>query len=211
MRAILPSNEATDDDGSEPDELVFLQTLRFSYHNIVSLVGISLAWVLVSLPVVTVGPATIGAYRAIIALDETGSVDLAAVSSTVRTNLVPSLLLGILPFVLGGTSLLYVTTLGGGGSFWSLAVAVLALYATLYLSVLLIPTFGEMARGREMTQALRESYVWAAQSPTTVVRLTIVTAVVFVISVALTIAVVAIFPGFIMTYQLFLVDRSFSE
>jgi hypothetical protein len=208
MKSVLPSKEAGGGDDQRGDELILMRTLRFSYHHVGSLVGISVAWVLLSFPVITLGPATLGAYRAIISLREDGEIRIATMSSTIRSNLVPSVLLGVLPIVVGSTTVLYVTTLTSDSAILPLGLAVASLYVTAYLFVLLIPTFYKLARNDGLLEAIRESYIWTAGNPTSVVRLFVVTAVLFVVSLLLTVAVVAFFPGFVLSYYVLFLEES---
>ncbi|MEF8824818.1 MAG: hypothetical protein V5A34_00520 [Halapricum sp.] len=172
------------------------RTLRFTYHHSTVLVPLSVLWFFTSLPLVTAGPATLGAYATVLSLRETGEVDRGRVLGTIRRNLVHSILLGLLPPVFLGIAT--VNAIGGGSSL----VAVLALYVGTYLAVVLVPTFVGLAQGRAIVPALREGYIWTANNPAVAVHLVVVTIVVTVAAAFLTIGFVLLFAGLLATYHM---------
>ncbi len=188
----------------------FVTTLKFVYRHSTALVPMSVLWVLCSLPLVTVGPVSLGAYSVVLSLRETGRVDRSRVVGTVRTNLVPATLLGFLPVTLVGIAALYVAT-GLAAGVVGTALTVGALYAGLYLGVLLIPTFVSVAGGAEPKAALRESYVWLAKSPATGLQLLIVTAVLLVATLGLSIGFLLLFAGIAASYHVEVVVRSTTD
>lgn len=182
------------------------RTLRFVYEHSGRLVAVSVAWFVASLPLITIGPATLGAYAAIRSLRETGRLDRGYVASAVRTNGIHAALLSFLPIafaVPAGLSLRGGTTLGGVGSI----VAVVGLYIAGYLAVALIPTFVAMADGEAPAAALKRAYVWTASDPTAALSLALVTAVVFVATALLTVGFVLLFAAVAFSYHVeYLVD-----
>lgn len=185
-------------------------TLKFVYRHSAALVPAGVLWAVLSLPLITVGPASLGMYATVESLRETGRVDRAAVVRTVRENLVPATLLGFLPPTFFGIALLYVGSGLASGLVGSALTAV-ALYAGLYVGVMLIPTFVGMARGVEPRRAVREAYVWLAGAPVSGLQLLLVTAAVLVATLGLTIGFVLLFAGITATYHVAFVDREASE
>lgn len=199
--------DETADDRADRHPKAFVETLRFVYRHSTALVPASVLWLLCSLPVVTVGPASLGAYTVVCSLRETGQVDTDRVVGTVRRNLVPATLLGFLPVVFVGIAALYAvsglsTGLVGG------ALTAVALYAGLYLGVLLVPTFVSIADGTEPKRAVRESYVWLASEPATGLRLLLVTGVIFLATLGLTVGVLLLFAGLAGAYHVEVVARA---
>jgi hypothetical protein len=188
----------------------FVTTLKFVYRHSTALVPASLLWVLCSLPLVTLGPASLGVYSVVLSLRETGRVDRDRVVRTVRENLVPAALLGFLPVVFVGIALLYVLS-GLAAGLVGTALAAAALYAGLYFGVLLIPTFVSIAGGVEPKIAIRESYLWLAGTPVTGLQLLLVTAVLLVATVGLSIGVLLLFAGVAATYHVEVVSRTIAE
>lgn len=172
------------------------QTGRFVWSHLVSIVWISVGWFLASLLIVTVGPATVGAYRAVLSLREEGQgVDRAAVLGTVRRQFVHSTLLGVLPLVLFTIAVNYVLA-------YLLSKAVLAgllglccAYAGLYASLVSIPTLLGLAAGQPATTALTDGVLWTARHAVGAVALGIVTGALFVFTSLLTVAVALLFAG----------------
>ncbi len=182
------------------------RTLRFLYEHSVTLVVVSVAWFVASLPLVTIGPVTLGAYAAIRSLRETGRLDRGYVAIAVRTNGIHAALLSFLPMVFAlpaGLALRGATTLGGVDS----VSAVLGLYVAGYLAVALIPTFIAMADGVPPAAALKRAYVWTATEPTAALSLALVTAGVFVVTALLTVGFILMFAAVAFSYHVeYLVD-----
>lgn len=177
------------------------RTLRFVYRHSVTLVAVSIAWFVASLPLVTIGPATLGAYAAIQSLRDTGRLDRGYVVRILRTNGVHAALLSFLPVVFAapaGLSLRGGATLAG----FEPIVAVVGLYVAGYLVIALIPTFVAMANGASPSPALKQAYVWTATHPTAALSLAIVTAVVFAVTALLTIGFALLFPAVAFSYHI---------
>lgn len=200
--------DALDDDRNETERSnAVVSTLKFVYRHSTALVPASLLWVVCSLPIVTAGPATLGVYSLVLSLRETGRVDRERVAGTVRENFVPATVLGFLPVTFVGIASLYVAS-GLATGLVGTALAAGALYAGLYLGVLLIPTFVSVAGGVDPTVALRESYVWLASSPVTGLQLLLVTGVVLVATLGLSVGFLLLFAGVAATYHAEVVVRA---
>jgi hypothetical protein len=192
-------------DGSRSNTVV--TTLTFVYRHSTALVAASVLWVCCSLPLVTVGPATLGVYSVVLSLRETGRVDRGRVVATVRENLVPATLLGFLPATFVGVAALYAVSGLTTGVVGTTLTAV-ALYGGLYVGVLLIPTFVSMAAGVDPRTALRESYLWLAGTPVTGLQLLLVTGVLLVATVGLTVGFVVLFAGLAGAYHVEVLVRT---
>jgi hypothetical protein len=191
----------------EPRSNAVVTTLRFVYRHSTALVPASLLWVICSLPVVTVGPASVGVYATVLSLRETGGVDRERVVETVRETLLPATLLGLLPMIFVGISSLYVLS-GLATGIVGTALTAAALYAGLYLGVLLIPTFVSLASGVAPRVALRESYLWLASAPVTGLQLLLVTVVLLVATLGLSVGFVLLFAGVTAAYHVEVVARA---
>ncbi|MFP9060683.1 hypothetical protein ACLI4R_09140 [Natrialbaceae archaeon A-chndr2] len=178
------------------------RTIRFVYQQSSSLVICSLCWTLASLPLVTIGPATVGLYAAVLSLRETGQIDRARVSHAVRTNGVHAGLLALLPPMFLAIGVLYGLT--GSGTL-AIIVAVGGLYFGTYTGLTLIPTFIAMARGDSPGSALKQGYLWGATHPTHLIHLAVVTFIVLVTTAMLTIGFVLLFAGIATAYHIELV------
>lgn len=197
------ADQATDESAGRAGALK--RTLRFTYYHSTALVPLSVLWFFASLPLVTAGPATLGAYATVLSLRETGEVDRSRVRRTIRQNLLHATLLGLLPPVF--LAIAAINALGGGSGL----IGVLGLYAGTYLAVVLVPTFIEIARGCDVVPALREGYLWTANNPAVAVHLVVVTIVVTVAGALLSIGFVLLFAGVLATYHFEIVSEDGPE
>lgn len=176
------------------------RTFQFVYRNSATLVAVSVAWFLASLPLITLGPATLGAYAAVRSLRETGRVNRAYVVRALRLNGVHAALLSFLPLLFVASATLYLRggiALGGATK----VVAVVGLYVGGYLGVALIPTFVALADGETPAAALKQGYVWVATRPASTLTLALVTGALFVATALLTVGFVLLFPALTFSYH----------
>ncbi|WP_139136190.1 hypothetical protein [Haladaptatus sp. W1] len=160
----------------------------------------SIVWFIASLPIITLGPATLGAYSVVRSLRETGSVDRARTIAVIRTNGIHAILLALVPLVFVATAALYLRTGTPLGSL-SMVVAAACMYVGGYLGIALIPAFIAMAEGESPVPATKRGYVWVASQPVSTVSLAIVTAILFVATAVLTIGFVLLFPALAFSYH----------
>ena len=199
--------ESTDDHRDDRQGNALVASLRFVYRHSTALVPASVLWVVCSLPLVTVGPASLGVYTVVLSLRETGRVDRSRVRRTVRSNFVAATLLGFAPVTFLGIAGLYVVSglsTGLAGTVLTLAAA----YVGLYLNVLLIPTFVLVAAGGDPRSALRESYLWIATNPATALWLGLSTLTVFVVTLGLTVGFLLLFAGVAGVYHVEVITRN---
>lgn len=172
------------------------RTGRFVWSHLVSIVWISVGWFLASLPIVTVGPATVGAYRAVLSLREEGQgVDRAAVLGTVRRQFVHATLLGVLPLVLFTIAVNYVLAYLVSKAVLAGLLGFCCAYAGLYASLVSIPTLLGLAAGQPAPTALKNGVLWTARHAVGAVALGVVTGALFVLTSLLTVAVALLFAG----------------
>ena len=172
-------------------------TARFACEHLVSIVGISVCWFLAALPIVTAGPATVGAYRAVLSLRAPGAdgVDRATVLATVRRQFVHATLLGLVPFVLLGISAAYAVTYLRTGALAAGLLAVVGFNAAVYAWLVSVPTLVELARGESPADALTAGCLWTARHGVGALALLAVTVALFAVTSLLTVAVVLLFAG----------------
>jgi hypothetical protein len=170
-------------------------TGRFAYRHGLELAVVGVAWFVASLPVVTVGPATLGAYAAIDSLATEGRIDRRRVARVVRRRGVHALLLGVLPGVFGLVALLYASAYAGGGELFAAGLAVLASNVAMYLAVVLV------------REALAFGRRWTAAHPTLALATAVYTAAVFAVGVALTVGFVVLFPAMAFGVHVAVVDE----
>lgn len=181
---------------------------RNVYDHISTMVLISVCWFLASLPVMTIAPATVGAYAAIENVVETGRIDHGAVLSVVRRQFVPALVLGVFPpmFLFGG--LFFTADFLETVDPMAALLAVGSFYAFAFSVLILIPAFVGLSRGTWAGTAVKEGYLWVVGHPTLAMTAGLVTLAVFVVTALLTIGFVLLFAGIAFTFHLAVVhDR----
>lgn len=180
----------------------FFSAVRFFYENGPRLVVVSVLWFLCSLPVVTVGPATLAAYAAIGSLREGYRIDRAHVVSTLKRHGVSALLLSGVPLVFAAIAALYVRQYLTTRSIAALALGVVTTYAAAYAALVIVPTFVGLATGDDLEPALRTAIRWTGRNATAATMMGLGTVVVFVVTGLLTVAFVVVFAGVAFSFHL---------
>lgn len=168
----------------------------FTYRNGLSLVLLSLGWFVASLPLVTIGPATLAAYVAIQDLrSDRNRIDRDRIVSVLRQNGVASVLFSGVPIAFGAVAVAYGTTAFAQESLVGEGIALVAAYVALYVTLALVPTFTALARGIDPVRAFRYGLGWLANHPTPALAVGLLTLVVLGLTVLLTVAFVLVFAG----------------
>lgn len=180
-----------------PDPLLatLQATARFVWDNLLSVVLVSVAWFVASLPVVTVGPATVGAYCAILSLRAGDGLDVGAVHQTVRDQFVHATLLALFPLVVLLVAVNYGVAYLTTGTLLAGVLAVAGAYFAIYAMLVLIPTFVGLAGGASVSDALRNGYLWTAHHAVGTMVLGTVTVLLLATTSVLTVALVLLFAG----------------
>ncbi|WP_459191494.1 hypothetical protein [Halosimplex sp. J119] len=202
MNDARAASDAVDDADSDDTDVgieavhgAFSATFRFVVQNALPVVGVSLAWALASLPLVTVGPATLGAYAAIASLREQGSVDVGAVLGTVRDHGLDALLLGGAVVLMAGISALYAVQFAQTEATVAGVLGAAGLYVTVYFVLVLVPTFVGLAAGVPLAEAIRTSYRWTLTHSVAALSMLLLTGLLLLLSLVLTVAFVLVFPA----------------
>jgi hypothetical protein len=182
------------------------ETARFVYQQSLELVFISIAWFLISLPMFTVGVATLGAYAAIISLRETGAVDVDEVRKTVRSQFVPALVLGWLPGLLTVTWVTNVSSYVRNGDAQSLVLSIAVLYFLVYTFLVLVASYLELVGGTQLWPAFKQANMWVRRNPVLSILTAAVTLLVFVTTALLTVAFVLLFPAIAFSLHVHVYD-----
>ncbi|GAA0237796.1 hypothetical protein ACFFQF_28005 [Haladaptatus pallidirubidus] len=196
----------TDNSDVERLRTALSETGRFVYRHITALVGVSIAWFVASIPLVTIAPATLGAYAAIRSLRESGRIDRAVVLERVRTNGIHATLLSMLPLLLALAAGLYANAYLESRTTASAALAVVCAYATLYAVLVLVPAFVSLSDGTPLLEALGFGRTQVTGHPTLALTTGLLTFVVFVSTAALTVGFALLFPALAFSLHLYLFD-----
>lgn len=177
------------------------RTARFVWEHLASVIGISVGWFLAALPIVTLGPATVGAYGAVLSLREerADGANRSAVLAIVREQFVHATLLGLVPLVLLAVAGNYAFAYLASGTVAAGLLAIGSVYAGLYTWLVSIPTLLGLAEGKSPIAALRAGYLWTARHAVGAVALGTVTVVLLVLTSVLTVAAALLFAGVAFT------------
>ncbi len=168
---------------------------------------ISVVWFFVSLPLVTIGPATLGAYAAILDLrSDRNRIDRSRVCHTLRMNGVAALLFSGVPVAFGAVAVTYGVTALREGSLVGEGAALLTGYTALYVALALVPTFVRLAHGDSPIEALRFGLGWLVRHPTPALTTGILSIVLFALLALLTVAFVLLFAGSTFALQITVVE-----
>ncbi|MCU4742521.1 hypothetical protein OB955_11805 [Halobacteria archaeon AArc-m2/3/4] len=178
------------------------------YDHSSTLVLISVCWFVASLPLITIGPATVGAYAGITSVLEDQRLDRRHALRTARKQFVPSLVCSVFPTMFAIGTLAFTLEFLTTESALAAVLAIGSLYAAAFSVLVLIPTFVWLSRGVWAGTAIKRGYLWVVSHPTLALTTGIVTLLVFVVTAALTIGFVLLFAAIAFTFHLLVIpDR----
>ena len=185
--------------------------LDFAYRHSLVLVLVSVCWVVGSLPVVTCGLSTLGAYAAIRSLHSNDKIDIAEIAATVRCHGLNASLLIYIPIIIGFATVAYFRTYVRTDSLQYLAIAIAGTYLFIFLSLVVLTTFAVLSRDRSFVDSLSASYTWVVANPTHSTTLIFVYAGVLLLGAVSVIGLVVIVPALVFTLHEGVVRDGFSE
>lgn len=172
------------------------------YRYATKLVPISVAWFLASLPLVTIGPATVGAYAAIGDVLRDREVDRRHVAGIVKRQSVAAFALSLLPTAAGLGSILYLSEFARTGTPLAGLLALGCFYAAIFLILVEIPTFVALSEGEWVGDALKHGYVETVDHATLSLVTGVLTLLAFVVLALSTIGFVLLFAAVAFTFHL---------
>jgi hypothetical protein len=181
---------------------------RLSYDYILRIVLLSALWVVASLPVVTLGVASVGLYAAVHSLRQTGTIDWDLVRTRVREQYRDATLLAPLPLVFFGIAWLYSTRAAPGPASVTTVLGILAFYVGLYAALVFVPTFVGLADGVPVWTALAEGQRWVGDHPALALATGSLTAVVLAVSLLLTVTFPLLFAGLAASLHVAVVEQT---
>ncbi|PSP90055.1 hypothetical protein BRC78_05375 [Halobacteriales archaeon QH_8_68_33] len=180
-----------------------LSTLKSDgYRHATKLVPISVVWFLASLPLVTIGPATVGAYAAISDVLTEYEADYGHVAGVLKRQSVAAFVLSLLPTAAGLGSVLYLTEFARTETPLAGMLALGSAYAAIFLVLVMIPTFVALSEGEWVVDALKQGYVETVSHATLSLTMAFLTLVLFVVTLLTTIGFALLFAGAAFTFHL---------
>lgn len=180
----------------------FVSATRFFFENGPRMVLLSVVWFVCSLPLVTIGPATLGSYAAVASLRETYVFDRGRILSVMKRHGISAMLLSGVPLVLAVTSVLYAFEYLTDPTTLFLMLSVGSAYAAVYAALVLVPTFVGLATGSDLEPAIRAGFRWTSANAIGSITLAMATLVAFLVTGLLTIAFMLVFAGFVSAFHL---------
>lgn len=180
---------------------------RSAYHHSVATVVVSLAWFVASLPLVTVGPATLAAYAAVQSVREHGHVERGEVRDALAAHWHNAALLSGVFVVFTAVTVAYATQYLQTGAVSAGALAVVAGYLTAHLAAVLVVAFVRLSEGASVHEAVTSGYSWTVTRPFDTVLLGFVSVGLFAVSALLTVTVCLVFPFLLFTFHVAVVGR----
>lgn len=180
----------------------FVAGVRFFYDHGPQLVAVSVFWFFCSLPLVTVGPATLAAYAAVVSLREGYQIDRRRVAATVKRHGVTAALFSGVPLAFTGVAALYVRQYLATRSTAALVLGVITTYVAVYTALILVPTFTRLTTGDDLEPAVRAAVRWTGRNAVGAVMVAMGTFLLFVVTGVLTIGFVLVFGGTVVAFHL---------
>jgi len=174
---------------------------RQVYRHPLPMVAISVGWVLASLPLVTVGPATLGAYSAVRSVREDGRIDRGAVRETLAAHWLDSVLFSGLLVVFPAIAVLYLGQYAATGAPLSGVLGAVGFYLAYHAWVVFALAFVSLADGADAVGAVTGGYRWSVENPVATVLVGIVTGTLLLVSALLTIALPFVFPALVAAFH----------
>jgi hypothetical protein len=186
----------------------FVAAVRTFYEAGPRFVLLSVVWFVCSLPLVTLGPATLGAYAALLSLRKSYSFDRAAVLSVLKRHGLSAMALTGVPLTLGVVTTLYALEYLVEQSTFLLVLVIGSAYAAVYTGLVLVPTFICLANGDGLESALRTGFRWTAANALGAITMAMGTLIAAAFTGLLTIAFVLVFGGFAFAFHIDVVLES---
>lgn len=185
--------------------LALAETKSFVYENLLWLVVVSVGWFFASLPILTLGLTTLGAYAAIHSLRERHTVDRGYVAGILRKHGLSAVLVGLFPLVIAGGTALYLRYAASSGTILPLVIGLFGVYLVGHSVLVTGLTLVLLAGDEPLISSLRTAYLITVNHVTVVLMLALVTFVLFVGTLALTAGFVLLFPTLAFSFQVLLV------
>lgn len=184
-------------------------TARFAWDELPTIVIVSVCWLLASLPLLTIGPATLGAYTAVLAkraahrgeIPDTPDALTGFVLGRVRRGAVPATAVGVVPLLFGAITAVYAVQFLVTGTVLFGALALASLVVGSQICLVVLPGLLYLAEGRESHAAIRAGYTWSISNPRRSVGTGVLTVVIGALLLSLTVAFPLLFGGFVAVFH----------
>lgn len=177
-------------------------TARFVYTHSISLVGVSLLWFIGSLPVLTVGISTLGAYSALLSLRDSGSIERNTVHSSLKSHWVNVTLFSWVVIIIASTTALYFYRYVVNGGMLYAIFCILGIYLLIFTIVMELTSFIFLEQNYSFSDAIRNSYLLLIANPLFSVSCLLLGAGILVMGVISIVGLVVIIPGLLFSFHI---------
>lgn len=171
------------------------RTAAFSYRHSTWLVVVSVCWVVASLPVVTSGLATLGAFSAIRMLRNGDRPCWRTVGKSLRRHGLNVTLMSFVPLLLAAGTALYAVRYIETGSIGYLFLSISGVYLVSFLLLVLLTTVAHLSDGDGFVEAVSAGYRWVIRNPLLSTMSALTMAGIVLIGIASVVGLVVIVPA----------------
>ncbi|MFB9807100.1 hypothetical protein ACFFQF_18520 [Haladaptatus pallidirubidus] len=189
----------------------FQRTGTFIFQHSISLVIISICWFVGSLPLVTSGPATLGAYSAIHSIRNGDRIETRMIRRTLRRHGLNATLLGFVPIIVGIITAIYFHQYIVTNSTFYIVFAIGGVYLFAFLLLISLTTFVRLSDGCTFVEAVKDSYGWVIHNPLLSMMIMLTSGVLLLIGIISIVGLVVIIPAILFSFHLEVVQTNVSQ
>ncbi|WP_231187390.1 hypothetical protein [Haladaptatus sp. DYF46] len=182
------------------------RTAGFVYRHSTWLVVISVCWVLASLPVVTSGIATLGAFSAIRSLRNDDRPRWDTVSESLRRHGFNVTVMSFVPMLLAVMTVLYAVQYVETGGIQYLLLSISGVYLATFLLLVSLTTVGRLSDGDGFVESVSAGYGWVVRNPMLSVSSALTMAGIVLVGVVSVVGLVIIVPAVVFSLHLEVTD-----
>ncbi|WP_423747536.1 hypothetical protein V5735_23535 (plasmid) [Haladaptatus sp. SPP-AMP-3] len=181
-------------------------TAAFVYRHSAWLVVVSVCWVVASLPVVTSGVATLGAFSAIRSLRDGDRPRWRVIAASLRRHGLNATLLSFVPLLLLTSTALYAGRYAVTGSIRYLLLSIAGVYLVSFLLLVSLTTVARLSDGDGFVEAVGAGYRWLIRNPLLSAMSMLTMAGIVLAGIVSVVGLVIIVPGVIFSLHLEITD-----
>ena len=182
------------------------RTAGFVYQHSTWLVVISVCWVVASLPVVTSGIATLGAFSAIRSLRNDDRPRWDTVSESLRRHGFNVTVMSFVPMLLAVMTVLYAVQYVETGGIQYLLLSIAGVYLVTFLLLVALTTVARLFDGDGFVEAVSAGYGWVVRNPMLSAANALTMAGIVLVGVVSVVGLVIIVPAVVFSFHLELTD-----
>lgn len=184
------------------------QTAIFVYRHSASLVVVSVCWFVSSLPIITSGLATLGAYSAIRSMRNSDRIEIREILQSLQRHGLNAVLMGIVPVIVCVFTVLYFYRYTVTGSMPYVILSIVGVYLLSFLSLVLLTTFARLVDGCAFAEAVKDSYMWLVHNPLLSTTTVVASGTILLLGVVSVVGLVIIVPAVLFSFHMEVIQNS---